>query len=64
MKITIDLTGEQAERLRAVAERLEVSPEQLARSAFADLLAQPADDFRQAAEYVLQKNRELYERLR
>ena len=63
MKITIDVTEEQANRLREVAERLEVTPEQLARSAFADLLTQPAEDFRQAAEYVLRKNRELYQRL-
>ena len=32
------------------------------RAAFADLLEQPQDDFRKAAESVLQKNKELYQK--
>lgn len=63
MKITIDLTNEQAERLRQVAESLGVEPGQLAQAALVDWFARPQADFQSAAEHVLQKNRELYERL-
>jgi hypothetical protein len=63
MKLVIDLTPAQAERLRSEAERLGLAPEDLARAAVADLLAIPGDDFRTAAERVLRKNEELYRRL-
>ncbi len=63
MKLTIDLSPAQAERLRHEAERLGLAPEDLARAALADLLATRDDDFKAAAERVLQKNEELYRRL-
>ena len=63
MKITIDLSPAQIERLRQEAERLGLAPEDLARAAVADLLATPGEDFNRAAERVLQKNEELYRRL-
>jgi hypothetical protein len=39
MKLSIDLSPAQAERLRLEAERLGLTPEDLARAAIADLLA-------------------------
>ena len=63
MKLTIDLSPAQAERLRHEAERLGIPPEELARAAVADLLATPGDDFKMAADRVLRKNEELYRRL-
>jgi hypothetical protein len=63
MKLTFDLTPAQAVRLRQEAERLGLTPEDLARPALADLLATPGDDFQTAAERVLRKNEELYRRL-
>ena len=63
MKVTIDLSPAQAERLRQEAERLGLTPEDLARAAVADLLATRDDDFEAAAKRVLQKNQELYRRL-
>ena len=63
MKVTIDLSPAQAERLRREAERLGLKPEDLARAALADLLASPDDDFQVAADRVLRKNEELYRRL-
>ena len=63
MKLSIDLSPEQAQRLRDEAERLGLAPEDLARSAIADLLATPSEDFKAAAERVLRKNKELYRRL-
>jgi len=63
MKITIDLSLAQAERLRHEAERLGLAPEDLARASLADLLVTRDDDFRAVAERVLRKNEELYRRL-
>jgi len=63
VKLTIDLSPAQAERLRHEAERLGLAPEDLARAALADLLATRDEDFKAAAERVLQKNEELYRRL-
>jgi predicted transcriptional regulator len=63
MKITINLSPAQAERLRHQAEILGIAPEELARAALADLLATRDEDFQVAAERVLRKNEELYRRL-
>ena len=63
MKLTIDLSPAQAERLRLEAERLGLRPEDLARAAIVDLLAIPGEDFERAAQHVLRKNEELYRRL-
>ena len=63
MKVTIDLSPSLADRLRERAKSLGVQPEELARAAVADLLANPDDAFCAAAEDVLQKNAELYRRL-
>jgi hypothetical protein len=41
MKLTIDLSPAQAERLRQEADRLGLAPEDLARAAIAGLLATP-----------------------
>jgi hypothetical protein len=63
MKLSIDLSPAQVERLRLEAERLGLTPEDLARAAIADLLAGAGEDFTAAAERVLRKNEELYRRL-
>jgi hypothetical protein len=63
VKIAIDLSPSQADRLQERAKSLGLSPEDLARAAVADLLGHPDDAFEAAAELVLQKNAELYRRL-
>ena len=63
MKLSIDLSPAQADRLRLEAERLGLTPEDLARAAIADLLATTGEDFKVAADRVLKKNEELYRRL-
>ena len=63
MKLSIDLSPAQAERLRFEAQRLGLTPEDLARAAIADLLATAAEDFKVAADRVVKKNEELYRRL-
>ena len=63
MKLSIDLSPAQTERLKLEAERLGLTPEDLARAAVVDLLARPGDDLAAAAERVLKKNEDLYRRL-
>jgi antitoxin FitA len=61
--ITIPLSEDRLRRLRELAERAGVSPEELARAGLEEWLAGPRDDFRNAAEYVPRKNAVLYGRL-
>ena len=63
MKLDIELSPTQAERLREEAERLKITPEELARAALRDLLSEPDQTFNTAVERVLRKNDELYRRL-
>jgi hypothetical protein len=63
VKLAIELSPAQIERLRQEAERLGVAVEDLARAVLADLLTTPDEDFKTAAERVLRKNEELYRRL-
>jgi hypothetical protein len=62
--ITLQLTVEQAARLRSVAGDLKVSPEALAETAARDLLAQPDDAFVKLAQVVVEENQKRYGRLR
>jgi hypothetical protein len=57
MKLAIELPPAQAEKLRAEAARLGLSPEDLARAALTDLLAFPDSKFEAAAARVLARNR-------
>ena len=63
MKLSIDLSPAQADRLRIEAERLGLTPEDLARAAITYLLAPTGEDFKAAGDRVLKKNQELYRRL-
>ncbi len=63
MQMTIDLTNKQTEQFQQLAKSLSIQPQELVRVAIDDFLSRPAEDFRQAARYVLQKNEELYRRL-
>ena len=63
MQVVIDFSEVEAERLKTAAGRLGISVEDLARATISDLLNRPEQDFATAAEHVLTKNRELYQRL-
>jgi hypothetical protein len=63
MKLAFEIPPAQADRLRAEAKRLGLSPEDLARAALTDLLATPDAEFQAVADRVVAKNRELYKRL-
>ncbi len=61
--ITISLPDERLQRLKEIAARFSVAPEELVRVSIEELLTRPEEDFRRALEYVLSKNAELYRRL-
>jgi hypothetical protein len=61
--ITINIPEEQLQQLQAMAQANNISPEELLRATIEDWLNYPKSDFEQAANYVLQKNAELYRRL-
>jgi hypothetical protein len=63
MRVAFELPAAQGERLRAEAERLGLSPDDLARAALVDLLATPHAELQAAIARVIAKNRELYRRL-
>jgi len=64
VKLTVEVTGDQERQLSDVARRLNVPADQLAAALVRDLLSQREADFSEAASRVLEKNRELYQRLR
>ncbi|QDV38748.1 DNA-binding protein [Tautonia plasticadhaerens] len=61
--LTIELSEDQERQLLDRAREAGTTPEQLLRAGIAEWLARPRDDFSEAAEYVLEKNAELYRRL-
>ena len=61
--ITIQVPSDRVFKLKEMADRLQVTPEQLVRANVEDLLAQPDQDVQSALSYVLEKNAELYRRL-
>ena len=61
--ITIGLSDDRALRLKEMAARLGVSPEELVRVSVDELLARPDEEFERAVGYVLKKNAEFYRRL-
>ena len=63
MKLSIDLNDVQLDLLQQAAAKLGVPVEDLARAAVSDLLVGEDDEFAEAARRVLEKNKELYERL-
>jgi branched-subunit amino acid aminotransferase/4-amino-4-deoxychorismate lyase len=61
--LIITLPDEHLQRLKEVANRLNITPEELARVGVEELLARPGENFQNALDYVLKKNEELYKRL-
>ncbi len=61
--ITIELPSERLQKLQEMALKFGVSMEELVRVSVEDMLTQPEEQFRIAAQYVLKKNAELYKRL-
>jgi hypothetical protein len=61
--ITVSISDDRMQKLRERASLYQVAPEELVRVSLDDLLGRSEEDFRQAVEYVLNKNSELYQRL-
>lgn len=64
MKIAIQLSDAQERRLAEIAARLNIAAESLAEAAVRELVDPPEGEFDRVADRLLEKNRELYERLR
>jgi predicted transcriptional regulator len=61
--ITVTVSDDRMAKLKEIAGRFSISPEDLVRVSIDELLARPDEAFEKAAEYVLNKNSELYRRL-
>ena len=61
--ITISLTDDDLAKLRKLADRNGITPEELARISIEELLTRPEEEFQRAVDFVLEKNAELYRRL-
>jgi predicted kinase len=61
--ITVALPDDRLRQLKEMAKSFGITPEQLVQVSIEELLNRPEDSFRQAVEYVLKKNAELYRRL-
>lgn len=61
--LTISLADEDLDELDALAARLGTTPQALLRAHIEDLLSGRESNFKRVADYVLNKNAELYKRL-
>lgn len=61
--ITVALSDDLMGKLEDLAKRHNIAPEDLVRASVEELVASPEEDFQDALEYVLEKNKELYKRL-
>lgn len=61
--LTIQLSDETADRLQALAEKLGMSPEEVAQASIDDQLKRLDREYEEAADEVLSKNADLYQRL-
>lgn len=61
--ISINLPDEHVKKLNELAQRYGITIDELVQSSLDEMLAQPNKLFKQAANYVLNKNSELYRRL-
>jgi predicted transcriptional regulator len=61
--LTITRSDDRLAKLREIADRFQINTEDLARISIEELLTRPEESFQQAADYILNKNAELYRRL-
>jgi antitoxin FitA len=61
--LTIDLPEDQLQKFGDIARRFQIAPAELVRVSIEELLSRPEEGFRDATDYVLKKNAELYNRL-
>lgn len=61
--LTISISEERLQKLKAVAARYKIEPEELIQISINELINQPEQAVLDAIDYVLHKNAELYRRL-
>lgn len=61
--ITVTVSDDRLEKLKEVAGRFNITPEDLVRVSIDELLSRPDEAFEKAVAHVLNKNSELYRRL-
>jgi len=61
--LTISISEERLQKLKAVAARYKIEPEELIQISIDELINQPEQAVLDAIDYVLHKNAELYRRL-
>ncbi len=61
--ITVSLPDDRIKELKEKSARLGLTLEELILLSIEEILARPDEEFRQAMDYVLQKNAKLYQRL-
>lgn len=61
--LTITLSEDRLVKLREIADRFNITPEDLARVGIEELLTRPEESFQAVVDYILNKNAELYRRL-
>jgi len=61
--LSISISEERLQKLKAVAARYKVEPEELIQISIDELINQPEQAVLDAIEYVLHKNADLYRRL-
>ena len=62
-EIRIPLADDQMDQLREVAERYGIAPEEIARLSLEDLLSRSDESIQAQIDRVIEKNKELYQRL-
>ena len=62
LKISVDLTEDEAKLLGAAADRMGLKPERLVRAVLSDFLGQTRDDFQRTGEWIMRQNKDLYRR--
>jgi predicted transcriptional regulator len=63
MTLTVDLPKDTMLKLKELASRYNMTPEELVRASVEELIASPEETFLEAVDYALKKNQELYKRL-
>jgi uncharacterized protein YpuA (DUF1002 family) len=63
MTLNLELNEQQMKQLKEIAQNLNVTVTELAMTAISDLIMRSESDFERAAQRVLTKNKELYNRL-
>lgn len=61
--LAVNLSEDLFEHLFDLANRVNTTPQELARAVIEDAVRRPSEEFEQILEKLLQKNAELYQRL-